>query len=83
MVSEYEKIIKALGGEIKILTKVDLAEISKVAGPKVTEGVEKVRKGELAIDPGYDGVYGIVKIWSDDANQSMIEKTPQLGLFDL
>ena len=70
-----------LGSEIKILTKVDTQDIAKISGPKIAEGVQKVRKGELVIDPGYDGVYGVVKIWKDGEDEQNSE-APQLGLFD-
>ncbi len=74
VLNEYKKITSNLGSEIKILTKVNIEEIAKISGSKIAEGIEKVRKGELHIDPGYDGVYGVVKIWQS--------KAPQLGLFD-
>lgn len=80
---EYKKLVTNLGGEIKILKNVDLAEISKLSGPRVAEGVEKVRKGDLVIDPGYDGVYGVVKIWNDAGTlEEKKEAVPQLGLFN-
>jgi PHP family Zn ribbon phosphoesterase len=75
---EYKRLVSALGGEINILTKVSLEEIAKVSGPKIAEGVQKTRKGDLVIDPGYDGVYGVVKIW----NGEEAKKDPQLELFD-
>ncbi len=81
--AEYKKLVKALGGEIKILTKVDLTEIAKISGPKIAEGVDKDRKGDLVIDPGFDGVYGVVKIWKDRDDLAKEDvKIPQLGLFD-
>jgi len=81
--SEYKKLVSALGGEIKVLTKVDLSEIAKISGPKVAEGVGKARRGELVVDPGYDGVYGVVKIWSgSESDKEEKRVAPQLGLFD-
>ncbi len=63
VLAEYKKLTSILGSEIKILTKVDIAEIAKVSGPKIAEGVDRDRRGDLVIDPGYDGVFGVVKIW--------------------
>ncbi len=83
-INEYKKLVSSLGSEIKILTKIDISEIAKVSGDKIAEGVAKVRKGDLVIDPGYDGVYGVVKIW-DHGKVKVQEKgtiAPQLGLFD-
>ncbi|OGE27682.1 hypothetical protein A2867_03965 [Candidatus Daviesbacteria bacterium RIFCSPHIGHO2_01_FULL_40_11] len=83
VLNEYKKLTTSLGSEIKILTKIDTEEIAKISGPKVAEGVDKVRKGELVIDPGYDGVYGVVKIWDHGKETTKeAEEAPQLGLFD-
>lgn len=82
---EYKKLASALGGEIKVLTKVDLSEISKISGPKIAEGIDKDRRGDLVIDPGYDGVYGVVKIWNNatkEEKKQVVTSVPQLGLFD-
>lgn len=84
VLNEYKKLISALGSEIKVLTKVKIEDITQISGPKISEGVRKVRKGDLVIDPGYDGVYGVVKIW-DYGESGVDEKkaeAPQLGLFD-
>lgn len=84
VILEYKKLTNVLGSEIKILTKVNIPEIAKISGLKVAEGVERVRKGELHIDPGFDGVYGVVKIWDhgEDAQKEETARAPQLGLFD-
>ena len=39
--------------------------MNKVAGGRVAQGVEKVRSGDIVILPGFDGQYGVVKIWDD------------------
>ncbi len=84
VLNEYKKLTFALGSEMKILTKIDILEIAKVSGSKIAEGVEKMRKGDLVIDPGYDGVYGVVKIWqsAESGQKNEDVEIPQLGLFD-
>ena len=84
VLSEYKKLTTSLGSEIKILTKVGIDDIAKVSGSKVAEGIKKVRNGDLVIDPGYDGVYGVVKIWGEGEKnvKEQKEEAPQLGLFD-
>lgn len=83
VISEYKKLTTNLGSEIKILTKVDIQAIAKISGSKIAEGVEKVRKGDLVIDPGFDGVYGVVKIWNHGGGKVDEQReAPQLGLFD-
>ena len=87
VLNEYKKLTGALGNEIKILTKIDITEIAKISGPKIAEGIQKVRNGDLVIDPGYDGVYGVVKIWREgkeglEGIGEKKESAPQLSLFD-
>ncbi|MBU1000160.1 endonuclease Q family protein [Patescibacteria group bacterium] len=78
--NEYKKLTSFLNSEIKILTRVDIKEIAKVSGSKIAEGVDKVRRGDLVIDPGYDGVFGVVKIWGSE-DKSQDKEVPQLELF--
>lgn len=84
VITEYKKLVTNFGGEIKVLTKIDINEIAKISGEKIAEGVDKDRRGDLVIDPGYDGVYGVVKIWKDGIDEVKEEpvQIPQLGLFD-
>ncbi len=73
--NEYENLTKNLASELEILTQTKLTEIEKLVGAKAAEGVEKVRKGDIVIDPGYDGVFGTVKIWKDGEKlKSALEK---------
>ena len=83
VLNEYKKLTNVLGNELKILTKVNVEEIERIAGLKIAEGVARVRAGDLVIDPGYDGVYGVVKIWGEKKEGTREEEQiPQLGLFD-
>jgi PHP family Zn ribbon phosphoesterase len=59
----YEPLIATFGNEFTILLKTSIAEISRIAGTRIGEGVQKVRQRKIHIDPGYDGVFGKVELW--------------------
>jgi uncharacterized protein (TIGR00375 family) len=59
----YENLIKALGPELNILENSPIKEIEKHSNPKIALGIDRVRCGKLKINPGYDGVYGEIKIF--------------------
>ena len=65
MQAVYRRAIEQLGPELPILESVPVVEIARVAGERVAEGVSRVRRGQLVIEPGYDGVYGRVHIWPE------------------
>ena len=61
----YEAMISGLGTEFDILLKKKIDEVERVAGERVAEAIRKVRIGDMAVNPGYDGEFGVVKIWGD------------------
>ncbi|MCJ7805766.1 endonuclease Q family protein [Patescibacteria group bacterium] len=67
--ASYEQMINSLGNEFKILLETDIHEISAIAGPRISEAISLVRNGDIAIEPGYDGVFGKVKIWKENKEE--------------
>ncbi|MFH1609500.1 MAG: endonuclease Q family protein [Candidatus Bipolaricaulota bacterium] len=59
---EYQRLVAHFGSELRILLDLPLAELATAAPPKVVAALGKVRAGELAIRPGYDGLYGEIRI---------------------
>lgn len=61
----YMKMVTTIGNELQILTLLPASAISMVGGPKIAEAVLKVRKGQVEIEPGFDGQYGIIHLLDD------------------
>jgi len=81
VLSMYNDICNKFGSELEVLLKTPIKEIAKEAGERVAEGIEKVRKGEIVILPGFDGQYGIVKIWDDKkVTEKQTNLVNQLGI---
>lgn len=59
----YSRLTDEVGSEFSVLLRAEIDDIARVAGEKIATGIERVREGKLTIDPGYDGVFGVVKIW--------------------
>jgi len=78
----YMKLTDELGGEFNVLLHTKKEDIAHVSIPRVAEGVEKVRTGDIFIDPGYDGVFGVVKIWKEGDENPLVDVTrEQLPIF--
>ncbi|MBI2640282.1 MAG: DNA helicase UvrD [Candidatus Sungbacteria bacterium] len=68
---EYKKLVQEFGGELPILFDVTAGELARHARPEVAEGIMRVREGRLHIEPGYDGLYGKVKIFEDGEREDI------------
>ena len=64
VISLYEKIISECGSEFDTLLNKNIDEIKKCAGEIVGVAIDRMRKGDIFIRPGYDGEFGIVKIFN-------------------
>jgi DNA helicase-2/ATP-dependent DNA helicase PcrA len=71
VMKEYEKLIKAFKSEFNILLNVPVKEIALVSLPVIGEGVKRMREGKLTIQPGYDGEFGIIKIFDEKDRQNI------------
>ncbi len=61
--SEFNVLLKLPLPDIE---RISLSITSKEFAEKITDGIKKVRAEQIVIKPGYDGVFGVVKIWSDE-----------------
>ena len=62
---EYERMISHFGSELSILQDVSIDELSK-ASPLLGEGISRLRQGRVIKHAGYDGEYGVIKLFEDD-----------------
>jgi len=64
--AEYERLTDRVANEFIVLLEAPLEQIASVASdPRVTEAIRRVRDGQVTIAPGYDGIFGTVKIFPD------------------
>ena len=66
VVLEYESLIQKLGSELSILQDVPIDEISKVHSSVLAEGISRLRKGQVIKHAGYDGEYGVIRLFDED-----------------
>ena len=74
----YFEMLGALGNEYGILQDMPIEQISQSCGSNMAEAIDRMRKGNVYIAPGYDGEFGKIKIFSPEERQSAKE---QLALF--
>lgn len=75
---KYDQLLHELGPELFILREAPLEDIELQAGPLVARGISRLRRGQVKIEPGYDGEYGKIKILDQ---QEISRLSGQLSLF--
>jgi uncharacterized protein (TIGR00375 family) len=81
VISLFDILCQKFGSEINVLLKVPIGDLEKEAGGRIAEGIKRVRTGNIAILPGFDGQYGVVKIWDDKkVSEKNTDISNQLGI---
>lgn len=76
----YFRLTNEVGTEFSILLEKDMESIAHIGGEKIAQAIERVREGKLHIDPGFDGIFGVVKIWGDEEQGIVESGKEQLSL---
>ncbi len=69
VIKKSENLLHHLGSEISILMEAPLSEIERLGGPLLAEGFRRMRNKEVKIAAGYDGEFGIIKLFSEEERQ--------------
>jgi DNA helicase II / ATP-dependent DNA helicase PcrA len=60
---EVTAVIDHLGPELPLLEQVPLEVIAEVASPLLVEALSRLRRGEVIREAGYDGEYGVIRMF--------------------
>lgn len=73
---QYEELTKK-ASEFDILLRKTYEEIEVLGGKKLKEAIQIVRERKVFVDPGYDGVFGKIKIFQEKNDQTKIQEEQQ------
>jgi DNA helicase-2/ATP-dependent DNA helicase PcrA len=57
-------LVERLGPELDILERVPVDAIAKAGSPLLAEAIDRVRRGAVLREAGYDGEYGIIRVFT-------------------
>ena len=77
---EYVHMLSELGAEFEILRMLPTEDIRRVSGTRIAEGIRRLRDGQVERIPGFDGEYGVIRLFSTNE----LENTEgQMSFFDM
>jgi uncharacterized protein (TIGR00375 family) len=71
----YFSLLHKLGPEIEIMLHTSLADIQNAGGLLLAKAIEKIRQGTASIQPGYDGLYGVIQVFSTEERKQLDQLT--------
>lgn len=74
----YYDLIAQGKNEFNILLNLSCDELERIASENIVEAIKRVRERKLIINPGYDGVYGTVEIFSAQEREKFKPKQGSL-----
>ena len=72
--NEYQNLIKEFGKEFEILLSIGEEDLKRATLAEIAEGIIRVRQGKVDLDPGYDGVFGKIKIFSKEEQKKLLKQ---------
>lgn len=60
---KFQKVISTFGNEFDLIHQVPVEDIHKGDGPVLAEAIRRIRKNEVIRNPGFDGVFGKIKVF--------------------
>ena len=67
----YFRLLEKLGPELGILRHASLAAVAQAGGALLAAGIDKMRREEVHIQGGYDGEYGIIRLFTEGERQEL------------
>jgi DNA helicase II / ATP-dependent DNA helicase PcrA len=62
----YGRLLSTLGSELDILQAVPLDDIARLNSSLLAEAIARLRAGKVFRDAGYDGEYGVIRLFEAD-----------------
>jgi DNA helicase II / ATP-dependent DNA helicase PcrA len=57
-------LVGSLGPELAILTRIPIEDVARAGGELLGEAIRRLRCGEVHRTPGYDGEYGVIRLFA-------------------
>jgi DNA helicase-2/ATP-dependent DNA helicase PcrA len=83
VLGEIGSLVAALGPELSILTDVPVDDIRRTGGGPLAEAIGRLRRGEVIRDAGYDGEYGVIRLFQPGELASAAMFDAPDALFDI
>lgn len=68
---EYERLLDRVGPELAVLGDLPVEEL-RDGPPLFEEAIQRMRAGKVHVKPGYDGEYGVIRVFDDEERRKLM-----------
>ncbi len=76
----YALLISKLGSEFEILLRIPIEEIKQIVSPVLGEAINRIREKRVMRQPGFDGEFGAIKVFSEEQRLDLVPKMDLFGV---
>lgn len=67
-----DRLLERIGPELSILMEAPVEDIGREGPPLLSEAIARMRRGQILARPGYDGEYGVVRMFEEDERRRLL-----------
>ncbi len=64
---EYSNLVNSIAPELDILCKISIKDLKDNISDALLSGIRNMREGNISIEPGHDGKYGVIRVINIDS----------------
>ncbi|MFW6137972.1 MAG: UvrD-helicase domain-containing protein [Spirochaetota bacterium] len=76
----YSSLIQKAGPEVDILLRMPPEDLKRYGGEELAEGIRRMRAREVAIEQGFDGEYGKIRVFGPGKKEGLLSEENLFGL---
>jgi DNA helicase-2/ATP-dependent DNA helicase PcrA len=73
--SAWQQLVSRVGPELTVLQDAPLEDVGREGPPLLAEALRRMRAGEVRLQAGYDGEYGIVRMFGEEERLRLLAQT--------
>ena len=73
--SAWQQLVSRVGPELTVLRDAPLEDLGREGPPLLAEALRRMRAGEVRRQAGYDGEYGVVRMFDEDERLRLLAQT--------
>lgn len=75
----YDRLLGRVGPELALLGELPVDAAERSAPPLFGEALQRMRAGQVHLKPGYDGEYGVVRVFDEEERRALLAQRSFTG----